>query len=214
MGEFTHILGSLAPWVHEYGGVAVFAILTLESFGMPLPGESLLVVAAILSGRGEISLPTLIFSAWAGAVTGDNIGYLIGRWLGHNLLLRFGGKIGLRPERLAKVEALFARYGALTVAFARFFNILRQLNGVVAGSLEMDWRRFLVCNAFGGALWVIVWTSVGFYLGKHGANIKMFLHKLGFVGAAVFAAALLLGLLLVFLNRQVARRTAEKTKEP
>ncbi len=166
----------------------------------------MLVVAAILSGRGEMSFLTLIFSAWAGAITGDNIGYLIGRWLGHNLLLRFGSKIGLTAERLAKVEAIFARYGASTVAFARFFNILRQLNGVVAGSLEMDWRQFLVCNAYGGALWVIVWTLFGFYLGKRGADIEMFVHKLGYFGGAAFAVALLAGLIFVFFSRQAARQ--------
>jgi membrane protein DedA with SNARE-associated domain len=105
-----------------------------------------------LAGRGEISFPALLISAWIGAVTGDNIGYLIGRKLGHKALLRFGGMVGLTADRLRKMEAIFVRYGALTVAFARFFNILRQLNGVVAGSLEMDWRRFLVFNSLGGAL--------------------------------------------------------------
>ena len=143
MTEFSHLLGSLEPWIHEYGSVAIFLILTLESFGVPLPGESLLIVAAILAGRGEISFPVLLLSAWGGAVTGDNIGYLIGRILGHKLLRRYGGKIGLKPDRLRQVEAVFARYGPITVGFARFFNILRQLNGVVAGALEMHWLRFL-----------------------------------------------------------------------
>jgi membrane protein DedA with SNARE-associated domain len=205
MTEFSHVLGILEPWIHEYGAVAIFLILTLESFGVPLPGESLLIVAAILAGRGEISLPALLISAWAGAVTGDNIGYLIGRSLGHKVLLRFGRMIGLKADRLQKVEAIFARYGPLTVGFARFLNILRQLNGVVAGTLHMDWRRFLVFNAVGGAFWVIVWTVVGFYFAKHGSDITALIHKLGFLGTIAVLITLISIVIYVSLRRIVHR---------
>jgi membrane protein DedA with SNARE-associated domain len=201
--EFSHVLGTLEPWIHEYGAVAVFVILTLESFGLPLPGESLLVVAAIVAGRGEISFPALLFSAWAGAVIGDNIGYWIGRELGHKLILRIGGIFGLKPDHLEKVATMFARYGALTVGFARFFNILRQLNGVVAGTLEMDWRRFLLFNAIGGALWVICWTMVGYFLGTHGSDINALVHKLGFIGAIVFSITVVAVLVYVYLRRRI-----------
>ncbi len=201
MTEFHYILGNLDPWVHEYGAVAIFLILTLESFGAPLPGESLLIVAAILAGRGELSFPALLFSAWAGSVTGDNIGYLIGRRLGHRLLWRFGRKVGLKSDRLRNVEAIFAQYGPLSVAFARFFSVLRQLNGVVAGSLEMEWRRFLVFNALGGALWVIAWTMAGFYLGKHGSNIAAVIHKLGLFGTIFVLITLTAFLICVIVYR-------------
>jgi membrane protein DedA with SNARE-associated domain len=116
MTEFGHVLRGLEPWLHHYGVVAVFFILTFESLGLPLPGESLLIVAAILAGRGDISFSGLFFAAWAGAVIGDNIGYVIGRMLGRNLLRRYGRKIGLTAERLNKVEVAFAYYGPLTSA--------------------------------------------------------------------------------------------------
>jgi membrane protein DedA with SNARE-associated domain len=108
MTEFSHELEALKPWIHQYGVSAVFVTLFFESFGLPLPGESLLVVAAILASRGEISFPSLFFSAWAGAVLGDNVGYLAGRMLGHKIIWRYGAKIGLNAERLQKVEAAFA----------------------------------------------------------------------------------------------------------
>jgi membrane protein DedA with SNARE-associated domain len=165
----------------------------------------LLIVAAILAGRGDISFSSLFFAAWAGAVIGDNIGYLIGRMLGRNLLRRYGGKIGLTAERLHKVEAVFAHYGPLTVGFARFLNVLRQLNGVVAGTLEMDWRRFLVFNALGGALWVLVWTIIGFYLGVHGANIEAVVHRLRFLGTISVLIALIVILTYVYGHRLFAR---------
>jgi len=203
MTEFEHLLGLLEPWIREYGVAAVFLILMLESFGMPLPGESLLIVASILSGRGELSFVALFFAAWAGAVVGDSIGYLIGRKLGGVLLRRYGSKVGLTAERLSKVEAAFARWGPLAVAFARFFNVLRQLNGVVAGSLKMPWPKFLFFNALGGAAWVLTWTIVGYYIGLHGAGIATLMHKVGYAGAIVVLVAVLS--ILMFMHWRRAR---------
>jgi membrane protein DedA with SNARE-associated domain len=192
--EVEHLLGNLAPYIHEYGAAAVTIILTLESIGAPLPGESLLIFASVLAARGEISLPLLMLSSWAGAVMGDNIGYLLGRRFGRGIILRYGTRFGINPERLAKVEAVFARYGAFTVAFARFVNVLRQLNGVVAGMLRMDWKRFLFFNALGGALWVTVWTLAGFYLGEHVSNFAAVAHDLEHGGALLGVAVLLVAL--------------------
>jgi membrane protein DedA with SNARE-associated domain len=183
MVGIEHLLGNLEPFVHAYGAAAVMVILTFESFGAPFPGESLLILASVLAGRGELSLVPLMLGAWAGAVLGDNIGYLIGRRLGRAIVLRYGAKIGINADRLGRVEAFFKRYGPVTVAFARFVNVLRQLNGVVAGMLKMEWMRFLIFNAVGGALWVSVWTLAGFYLGKHVSDIKVIAHNLEYAGA-------------------------------
>jgi membrane protein DedA with SNARE-associated domain len=214
MAEFGYVLGVLEPWIHQYGVVAVGVILGFESFGAPLPGESLLILAAVMAGRGEMSFFGLLISAWTGAVVGDNVGYLIGRLLGRNLLLRYGGKIGLTVERLGKVEAAFARYGPVTVSIARFVVVLRQLNGIVAGTAKMDWRRFLVFNAFGGALWVLVWVLVGYYLGLIGAYSAALIHKLGYMGAAFVLIALVVTLSWIYVRRVYARRrSAERGEE-
>ena len=214
MADFHHELGALEPWIHDYGVAAVFMILTLESLGLPLPGESLLVIAAVLAGRGDLSFPGLLVAAWAGSVLGDNIGYLIGRMLGHRLILRYGAKIGVTTERLHRVEAVFAHYGPVTVAFARFFAVLRQLNGVVAGIVQMEWRRFMAFNALGGALWVLAWTMAGFYLSRHGARIDVLLHKLGYLGAGFAATALVLILTWFFGRRVLARLRGNRTGKP
>ena len=111
-------------------------ILAIEAVGAPVPGEALLIFASVLAGRGEISLPALIASAWLGSVAGDNLGYLIGRKLGRATVLRYGAKVGLTAERFSAIEGTYIRYGYATVLFARFFSILRQLNGVLAGMLR------------------------------------------------------------------------------
>lgn len=207
MPDVEHFLGTLAPFVREHGATAVTLILTFESLGVPLPGESLLIFASALAAHGELSLPALMLCAWSGAVMGDNIGYLIGRRLGCALVLRYGTKIGITSERLAWVEGTFARYGPATVAFARFLNVLRQLNGVVAGTLKMDWKRFLIFNALGGALWVSVWTLAGFYLGKHVSSVTALTHDLEHNGAIIGLAVLSGLLFLMFAYRRRRNRS-------
>ncbi|HVG50387.1 MAG TPA: DedA family protein [Xanthobacteraceae bacterium] len=174
--------------VRDYGVIAVMIIITLESVGAPVPGETLLIFAAFLAARGEMSLPALAAAAWAGSVIGDNIGYLIGRKVGRAAIANFGSKVGLTEERFAKVEAVFVRYGGATVIFARFFSILRQLNGIVAGTLGMDWRRFLACNSIGAALWVGVWVLGSYYMAEHADRIRAIGHSMGSVGALASAA--------------------------
>lgn len=202
MDEIEHVFANLDPLIRHYGTVVVFVILTFESIGFPLPGESLLIVAFALARRGEISFPGLLFFAWIGGVLGDNIGYLIGRWLGRSVVLQYGQKIGLNAARLERIESVFQRYGPVTVAFARFFNVLRQLNGVVAGTMNMNWWLFLACNAIGCALWVLTWGLIGTYLIEHMSDIKRFADRIGFVGAGL----LILGLVfLVYLKRRSHR---------
>jgi membrane protein DedA with SNARE-associated domain len=197
MVEIEHLLGNLEPFVHAYGAAAVMVILAFESLGLPLPGESVLILASVLAGRGELSLLPLMLGAWAGAVLGDNTGYLIGSRLGRAIVLRYGAKIGINADRLNRVEAFFKRYGPATVAFARFVTILRQLNGVVAGMLKMEWKRFFFFNALGGALWVSLWTLAGFYFGEHVSDIKVIAHDLeragAILGIGVLIAALVYG---------------------
>ena len=197
------LISDAEPLIRQYGVLVVTIVLTLESFGAPLPGESLLIVASVLAGRGDISFPALLFFAWLGAVLGDNIGYVIGKILGRAAVLRYGEKIGLTPHRLQKIEEVFARFGPATVAFARFVNILRQLNGVVAGTLNMDWWRFLIFNALGGALWVLVWGFAGFYLGEHMSKISSFARDLGVVGAIVVIAMIVIALLYAWRRGEV-----------
>jgi membrane protein DedA with SNARE-associated domain len=189
-----HIVAGLESFVHHYGVFAVFLMVTIEALGAPLPGETLLIFSAVLAGRGEMSLPGLLIFASAGAVLGDNIGYAIGRTLGRGTILRYGGKVGLTDARFATVESIFRRYGSATVLFARFFNILRQLNGIVAGILGMSWRRFLLFNALGGVLWVTVWVLAATYFTEHLAILTTLAHH-----TKVVAIILVIGILIFAL---------------
>jgi membrane protein DedA with SNARE-associated domain len=195
--DVGQLIAGLEHFVHDYGVFAVFLILTLEALGAPLPAETLLIFASVLAGRGEMSLPALLIFAWIGSVLGDNIGYAIGRTIGRATISRYGAKIGLNDARFKAVEKVFLRYGPMTVVFARFFSILRQLNGIVAGTLGMDWRRFLLCNAVGGALWVMVWVFASVYFAEHISVVTGLTYHTKIIGTVIVAIALIVVLTLV-----------------
>ena len=177
MEHIGQLTADLEALIRHYGVFAVSLILAFESLGLPVPGETLLIFAAILARRGEMSLPAILIFAWAGSVLGDNVGYIIGRTLGRATISRYGAKIGHTDERMRAVEKIFVRYGAATVMFARFFNILRQLNGIVSGMLGMSWWRFLLFNAIGAALWVAMWVFAATYFTALTAFIARLAHN-------------------------------------
>jgi membrane protein DedA with SNARE-associated domain len=206
-------LSDLTPYLQHYGLWAVFGALMLESLGLPLPGETLLVAGAALASQGELDLVALLVTAWSAAVLGDNLGYAIGRFGGRQLILRHGRHVGLSASRFARVEAFFRRFGAWVVFGARFFALLRQLNGPVAGAVGMGWWRFLACNALGAAAWVAAWGLGVFFLGHELHRLVPGIHRVGYLAAALAAAALLL-LALGWLGATRPAPTEASAREP
>jgi membrane protein DedA with SNARE-associated domain len=204
MEEVAQLVAGLESFVRHYGAFAVMPILAIEALGAPVPGESLLIFASVLAGRGEMSLPSLLFFAWVGSVLGDNLGYLVGRKLGRATILRYGTKVGLTDERFKGIERIYVRYGAATVLFARFFSILRQLNGIVAGTLGMSWWRFVLLDAVGAALWVTVWVFAPAYFSEHLTFIVGLAHHTKVVASFLVAAGLTLVLGLFIRRLRVA----------
>lgn len=153
----------IEPYLAAYGALALFVIIYLESMGAPVPGETVLIASSTLAAQGEINLGYALLAVFAGAVLGDSTGYAIGRFGGHRLLQRHGSRLGLPPARLDKLEDLFRRRGIYVVMTARFVVVLRQLNGLIAGSVRMPWLSFLPANMVGAALWTLTW-GLGPYL--------------------------------------------------
>jgi len=198
--DIGQLVAGLEGFVRHYGAFAVLPILMVEAIGAPVPGESLLIFASVLAGRGEMSLLPLLIFAWIGSVLGDNIEYLIGRTLGREAILRHGAKVGLTEERFKGIEGVYIRYGAATVIFARFFSVLRQLNGVVAGVMGMSWWGFVLLDAVGAALWVMVWVFAPAWFSEHLALIVALAHHTKVVVSflVVIGLAFVLG---VFVQR-------------
>src|SRR6266496_172921 len=140
-------LAHLAPVLDHYGYLAVGGLIMVEDFGVPAPGETVLIAASVYAGAGRLSIVSVGLLAVLAAVVGDNIGYAIGYFGGRALVLRFGKYVLLSGERLERAEGFFARNGGKIVVIARFIEGLRQANGIIAGIAEMPWPRFLALIA-------------------------------------------------------------------
>src|SRR5919107_4339843 len=151
--------------IEQYGYLLILFGVMLESTGVPLPGETILLAAGVLAQRGHLDLGDAIVFGILGAVIGDQIGYWVGREGGRPFVLRWGRYIFITPERLGRAEAFFGRHGGKAVFLARFFSGLRIFGALVAGISRMRWRTFLFYNALGGASWTAVAVLVGYFLG-------------------------------------------------
>ncbi|MEU2439630.1 DedA family protein [Streptomyces rubradiris] len=160
-------LAPLEPLLGHYGYWAVGAVVLVEDFGVPAPGETILLAAGVYAGAGRMDVAAVALIAFAAAVAGDNLGYLIGRAGGRAFVHRWGRYVLLTPKRFEAAEGFFTRHGAKIVTVARFVEGLRQANGVIAGTTGMHWRRFLAFNALGAALWVGLWTTLAYLAGSH-----------------------------------------------
>ncbi len=198
--QLPGVLHTLQPTLNHYGYLAVAGFVLLEDFGVPVPGETVLILGAVYAGTGRLSIWLVGLLAFLAAVTGDNIGFAIGHFGGRRLVERFGRYILLTPERLDKATGFFERRGAGIIIIARFVEGLRQANGIVAGTTGMHWARFLAFNAVGAALWVAVWTCIGYFSGNHITSIYNTASRYSvYFGIAV--GLLLLGYIAVRVRR-------------
>jgi len=155
----SHLVGTYGYW-------AVFLLVAIESLGIPLPGETALILAAAYAGHSHRLSPWLIFLvAAAAAIIGDNIGYLLGAKGGYPLARRYGPKVRLDERKLKVARYLFDRHGGKVVFFGRFVSILRTYAAFLAGVSRMRWWRFAAANAAGGILWAAVYTTAAYLAG-------------------------------------------------
>ena len=201
------LLGTVAPVLDNYGYLAVAVLILVENFGVPAPGETILVAASVYAGTGRLSIVAVAVIAVLAAFTGNCIGYAIGYFGGHALALRFGRYVFLTAERLDKTERFFRRHGGLVMVLARFPEGIRQAAGIVAGIAEMPWRRFLVFNAIGSVLWVALWSSVGYLAGHHIGTIYADLVR--YLLYLLIAVAVLVAALIVRMVLRRRRRAAQ-----
>jgi membrane protein DedA with SNARE-associated domain len=194
---FNQLEGTL----HTYGYFAVAGFIFFEDFGVPLPGETMLIAASLYAGAGHLNIFLVGLIAFIAAIAGDNVGYVIGRWGGRELVERYGKYVFLTGDRLDRAEDFFGRHGGKIVVIARFVEGLRQLNGIIAGVAGMHWLRFVMFNAIGAALWVGVWTSLGYLAGNHVETIAKYFTFIAVAAAVIFVA---------FVTWHVLRRRRHK----
>src|SRR5947209_6914884 len=159
----THTLLHLLA---TYGYWAVLLFVAVESMGIPFPGETMLLTAAIYAGTThQLSLPLVIAAAAVGAILGDNLGFWIGREVGFRFLRRYGHFIRLDERKLKLGQYLFLRHGGKVVFFGRFIAVLRTWAAFLAGTNRMSWARFVLFNVLGGIIWATLFGVGGYALG-------------------------------------------------
>ncbi|MFB7667415.1 DedA family protein [Kitasatospora sp. NPDC056138] len=159
-------LAHLAPLLDSYGYPAVGALVFLDNCAVPVPGQTILVLAAVYAGTGRLSIVGVAVVAACAAVAGNCLGYLIGLTGGLALLHRWGRYLLLTEERLAKADRFFGVHGPKVVVVARFIDGLRQTSGIISGAAELPFRRFIVADVIGTLLWVGLWSSIGYAAGS------------------------------------------------
>jgi membrane protein DedA with SNARE-associated domain len=202
-------LNALASPLQHFGLWAILLLVLLEDFGVPVPGETVLIAGAVYAGSGRLNVVTVGVVAFVAAIMGDNIGYAIGRSGGRALVLRWGRYVFITEERLDRAEGFFARHGAWIITIARFLEGLRQANGIIAGISKMHWLRFVAFNALGAALWVGTWVTVGYFAGRHITTIYDYITRYSYY-ALIVLAVLAVGYIAGRLRRR--RRAAARSR--
>ncbi len=201
------ILEVLRNAVVQYGYWAVGAALLLENAGVPAPGETILLLASFLAySQHELQLGWIIVVATIAATLGDNLGFALGYYGGRPLLERYQSIFRVRTSSLEQGERLFARYGGVTVFFARFIFGMRIVAGPMAGVLRMPWRKFLLFNFLGATVWVTVISGAGYLFGRHWHRLERAIKKLD-IAAVIFV--LLVAGWLWWRNRRAAAASAK-----
>jgi membrane protein DedA with SNARE-associated domain len=197
------VFASIVDVAGNVGLPLLFALVMLESTGIPLPGEAALFAAAILASKGKLAIEEVIVVAALAAIIGDNFGYLIGRRYGRRVLSAPGPFADHRQTALRVGDPFFAHHGTKAVFFGRFFAGLRITAAWMAGITRMPWRSFLVWNAAGGILWATLAGLLGYFAGHAAERI---FQTVGLVGLVAFVAGLVV--LGVWRFRAERRRLA------
>jgi membrane protein DedA with SNARE-associated domain len=199
LGWLTHIF-------IQYGYLAVFIGLLAEGAGIPLPGETLLLIASALASHPNgLDIRWIALVAFGTTSAGDNIGFSIGRLGGQVLLDRYGRKLHIGTRSIQRGRDFIGRHGAFGVFCARFIPGVRVLNGLVAGSLLMSWPRFFLFDILGAACWVGLICSIGYGFGD---RLPWLIHFMGRTGLILLASAVIVVALWMLVHRNVGRRDA------
>ena len=194
-------LNALSGPLNHFGYLAVSFLVLVEDFGIPVPGETILIAAAIYAGHQQLNVVAVGLVGFTAAVIGDNIGFAIGHFGGRALALRWGKYVFLTEERLVQAEKFFEHHGGKVIVAARFIEGLRQANGIIAGIGGMRWRRFVIFNAIGAALWVGTWVSLGYLAGNHIDTIYHYITQY-----SLYVLIAVVAVIVALIIRHVVRR--------
>jgi membrane protein DedA with SNARE-associated domain len=205
--ELTSLFDALISLIPIYGPWIIFGVVAFESAGVPLPGETILVAAALVAATtGRINIIVVVLSAAAGAIIGDGMGFMVGRRFGLPFLRRYGRYIRLNEDRLLIGRYLFFQYGSAVVFFGRFIAVLRMFAALLAGANCMPAGRFFFFNMIGGVCWACLFGFGAYAVGSEIYNVSK---TLSVISLGVFIATGYALSIFIRRNEVMLRRRAE-----
>jgi membrane protein DedA with SNARE-associated domain len=210
--QLPGFLQSLAGPLDHYGYWAIALLLLLENIGIPVvPGEFSLIAGAIFAGTGRAGLNVVLVGVVAvlASFFGAEIGYLIGRFAGREIVLKYGRYVLIKPHHLDRAEAVVSRFGGYVVIVARYIVGLREANGIIAGITQMRWHTFTLFNAIGACVWVATWVAIGDLAGDNIDSIYRDVNRY-----SLYVVAGLAALLAGFIAYRLLRRRRRASAEP
>ena len=201
-------LDTLQELARLYGYWAVFLGIAIENMGIPIPGETIVIVGGFLAGNEELNYWWILSSAIAGAVLGDNFGYWVGRTGGWQLLVKIGRVFRLQEQQLEQAKDRYSQNAAQAVFFGRFVTLLRIFAGPLAGITRMPYKQFLLYNFGGAAVWATTIVSIAFFLGKVVSleEIVGWIAQIGIAALFVIVALLLAPLVWEYRQKKIASK--------
>lgn len=191
------------PYVNDYGYLVLFLGVMAENASLPVPGETILIIASFYSYHGDLNLAYVIGLGIVGCILGDNISFYVGRRLGRPFILQYGRYLLITPKRLAYVEQFFDKHGDKTIFFQRWITGVRVIGALVAGTTHMPWPKFLLFNCLGAVTWV---TAISLIAYTFAANVPLLLTILGRFGWVLLGLVLAIGLFVYLQRRFMANR--------
>ena len=201
------LLASITSFLHAHNDWALpllFALVALESFGLPVPGETALIACSVIASQGDLSIVAVIVVAATAAIIGDNLGYLAARKGGRALLNRYRLTRGIAERYLPRGERFFAKHGGKAVFLGRFVAVLRVTAAWCAGLARMNWWSFLGWNAAGGIVWATLVGVLAYFLGEAFAKL------IGPIGLFAAGGVIVLTAAGFFIARRLERRVVDE----
>ncbi len=195
----------IRPYVDQYGYLILFFGVMAENASLPVPGETILIIASFYSHHGNLVLVEVIGLATMGCILGDNISFYLGRRLGRPFITRYGKFFFITPRRLSQVENFFERHGDKTIFLQRWITGVRVIGALVAGTTQMRWSRFLLFNCLGAITWV---TAISILSYLFAVNLPILVKILGRSSLALLAGVLALGVYIYLKRRYAIARTS------
>lgn len=189
------------PYVDDYGYLVLFLGVMAENASLPVPGETILIIASFYSHHGNLNLAYVILLATAGCILGDNISFHVGRRLGRPFILQYGRYVLITPKRLAHVEHFFEKHGDKTIFIQRWITGVRVIGALVAGTTQMPWSRFLLFNCLGAITWV---TAISLMAYTFAVNLPLLIKIVGRSGWVLLGLILAIGLFFYLKRRLMA----------